>query len=103
MDVYSRVLRWYVLRWLNQNLQIRLSQHQEGKGASYTSKRLPVRLVYCEEYERIADAFYREKQIQGWRRAKREALINGNPELLPALAKKVFDRSKIEKEGFVEE
>ena len=62
---------------------------------------MPVKLVYCEEYERIADAFYREKQVQGWRRAKREALINGNPELLPALAKKVFDRSKIEKDNLV--
>jgi len=79
------------------NLKIRLSQHQEGIGANYTSKRLPVKLVYCEEYNRIDDAFYREKQVQGWTRRKREALINGTPELLPALAKKVFDRSKIGK------
>jgi putative endonuclease len=78
------------------NLKLRLSQHQEGIGANYTSKRLPVELVYCEEYDRVSDAFYREKQVQGWRRAKREALINGNPELLPALAKKVFDKSKID-------
>ena len=74
-----------------------MSQHQEGIGSNYTSKRLPVKLVYCEEYERVDEAFYREKQVQGWRRAKREALINGTPELLPALAKKVFDRSKIDK------
>jgi putative endonuclease len=56
-----------------------------------------VKLVYCEEYEHVADAFYREKQVQGWSRRKREALINGTPELLPALAKKVLDRSKIDK------
>jgi putative endonuclease len=79
------------------DLKIRLSQHQEGIGASYTSRRLPVKLVYCEEYEHVADAFYREKQVQGWSRRKREALINGTPELLPALAKKVFDGSKIDK------
>jgi putative endonuclease len=79
------------------DLKRRLSQHQEGIGANYTSKRLPVKLVYCEEYDRIDDAFYREKQVQGWRRAKREALINGAPELLPSLAKKIFDRSKIDK------
>lgn len=72
-------------------------QHQEGTGSNYTSKRLPVKLVYCEEYDRVDEAFYREKQVQGWRRAKREALINGEPTLLPALAKKVFDRSKIDK------
>lgn len=84
------------------NLKRRLSQHQEGIGANYTSKRLPVKLVYCEEYDRIDDAFYREKQVQGWTRRKREALINGTPELLPALAKKAFDKSKIEKDNLVD-
>lgn len=56
-----------------------------------------MKLVYCEEYDRVDEAFYREKQVQGWTRRKREALINGTPEFLPALAKKVFDRSKIDK------
>jgi putative endonuclease len=84
------------------DLKIRLSQHQEGIGANYTSKRLPVKLVYCEEYEYVTDAFYREKQVQGWSRRKREALINGTPELLPALARKVFDRSKIDKLNLVD-
>jgi len=77
------------------NLELRFSQHQSGKGSRYTSGRLPVQLVYCEEYVRVSDAFYREKQVQGWTRRKREALINGSPELLPALAKKIFDKSKI--------
>ena len=85
------------------DLKLRLSQHQEGIGSSYTSKRLPVKLVYCEEYDRVADAFYREKQVQGWTRRKREALINGNPELLPTLAKKIFDKSKINKDNPVVE
>jgi putative endonuclease len=58
-------------------------------------------LVYCEEYDRVSDAYYREKQVQGWTRRKREVLINGMPELLPALAKKVFDKKKIESEDFV--
>jgi len=84
------------------DLNIRLLQHQDGKGANYTSGRLPVKLVYCEEYDRVADAFYREKQVQGWTRRKREALINGAPELLPALAKKIFDRSKIKGNSVVE-
>jgi putative endonuclease len=84
------------------DLELRMSQHQEGIGANYTSKRLPVKLIYCEEYDRVADAFYREKQVQGWTRRKREALINGTPELLPVLAKKVFDRSKIKDNSVVE-
>jgi putative endonuclease len=77
------------------DLNHRVSQHQDGTGSRYTSGRLPVQLVYCEEYDRVADAFYREKQVQGWTRRKREALINGSPELLPALAKKIFEKSKI--------
>jgi putative endonuclease len=84
------------------NLELRFSQHQSGKGSRYTSRRLPVQLVYCEEYDRVSDAFYREKQVQGWTRRKREALINGTPELLPALAKKVFDKSKIKDNSMVE-
>jgi putative endonuclease len=77
------------------DIKRRIIEHQEGLGANYTSKRLPVQLVYCEEYDRIDEAFYREKQVQGWRRAKREALINGQSEKLPALARKVFERAKI--------
>ncbi|MEB2333955.1 MAG: GIY-YIG nuclease family protein [Anaerolineaceae bacterium] len=84
------------------NLDVRFSQHQSGKGSRYTSGRLPVQLVYCEEYDRVSDAFYREKQVQGWTRRKREALINRNPELLPKLAKKIFDKSKIRDNSVVE-
>ena len=76
------------------NLEQRILQHQQGLGAKYTSVRLPVKLVYGEEYERVADAYAREKQVQGWRREKREALINGDPELLPKLAKKVFNKRR---------
>ena len=68
------------------NLEFRLAQHQAGEGANHTKKSLPVTLVYFEEYNRIDKAFYREKQVQGWRREKKEALINGHFDLLPKLA-----------------
>ena len=84
------------------NLELRFSQHQSGNGSRYTSGRLPVQLVYCEEYDRVSDAFYREKQVQGWTRRKREALINGSPELLPSLAKKIFDKTRIKDNLVVE-
>lgn len=64
----------------------RLSQHQAGEGANHTKKRLPVKLVYVEVYTRIDHAFYREKQIQKWRREKKEALIFGQHHRLPELA-----------------
>src|SRR5690554_7056639 len=68
------------------NLNLRIEQHQNGEGANHTRKRLPVKLIYYEEYNRIDEAFYREKQIQGWSRKKKEALIEGKQELLPKLA-----------------
>jgi putative endonuclease len=60
------------------DLERRLAQHQNGEGANYTKKRLPVKLVYYEEFDRIDYAFRREKQVQGWSRAKKEALIAKN-------------------------
>src|SRR5690554_1660946 len=68
------------------DLERRLAQHQAGEGANHTKKRLPVKLVYFEEYDRIDTAFYREKQIQGWSRKKKEALINGWEEELKKAA-----------------
>ena len=76
------------------DLERRLEQHQNGEGANHTKKRLPVTLVYYEEYPRIDTAFYREKQVQGWNRKKKEALIEGNSNLLPELAKAYRDLEK---------
>jgi putative endonuclease len=72
------------------NLEVRLWEHQQGQGSNYTKHRLPVKLVYCEEYERIDDAFYREKQVQGWSRTKKKALIEERMDELPQFAKKIF-------------
>ena len=73
------------------DLERRLAQHQNGEGANHTKKRLPVSLLYYEEYQRIDEAFYREKQVQGWSRKKKEALMEGNVDLLPELAKAYRD------------
>jgi putative endonuclease len=68
------------------DLNLRILQHQQGEGANHTRKRLPVKLVYFEEYDRVDEAFYREKQIQKWSRKKKEALIKGENSKLPELA-----------------
>jgi putative endonuclease len=59
------------------DIEFRLWQHQNGQGANHTRKHLPVKLVFVESFERIDEAFAREKQIQGWSRKKKEALIQG--------------------------
>jgi putative endonuclease len=68
------------------NLDARLAEHARGDGATYTRRRVPITLVWSAEFERIDAAFAFEKQGQGWRRAKRQALIDGRFEELPGLA-----------------
>ena len=77
------------------DLEKRWQEHLSGNGANFTKKYPPVKLVYYEEYDRIDNAFYREKQVQGWGRKKKEALINGNFDDLPQLAKKVFLKNSL--------
>ena len=68
-------------------LEQRMQEHAGGVGARFTAKRLPVKLVYSEWYDRVEDAYAREKQIQGWRREKKQALIAGQMDRLHELAK----------------
>jgi putative endonuclease len=69
------------------DLDLRLAQHHAGEGSKYTRKKRPVKLVYYELYDRIDEAFNREKQIQGWSRKKKEALIHAKRKTLPELAR----------------
>src|SRR5262245_48234976 len=75
-------------------LKERLAEHQDGIGANYTRKRLPVEVVYWEQYHRIDDAFEREKQVQGWSRAKKKALINTLNKNLPELSRNYTDHGR---------
>ncbi|WP_242529659.1 GIY-YIG nuclease family protein [Psychroflexus sp. ALD_RP9] len=77
------------------HLERRLQEHQSGNAAKHTKKYWPVQLVYFETFSRIDQAFYREKQIQGWSRKKKEALINGFPEKLHELARCLNETSHV--------
>ena len=77
------------------DLQRRIWEHNEGLGARYTARRRPVKLAYAVEFSSIAEAYEREKQVQNWSRAKREALIRGDDAALPELARKDFDSYRI--------
>ncbi|EGD45213.1 GIY-YIG catalytic domain protein [Nocardioidaceae bacterium Broad-1] len=68
------------------DLERRMSEHRVGLGSEYTRHRLPVQLVWYEQYDNVAHAFDREKQIQNWSRTKRLALIRGQLGDLPRLA-----------------
>ena len=69
------------------DLEKRLSEHQEGIPGSYTWKRRPVELVFSEELTSWPEAIARERQVKGWGRKKKEALIRGDWNQLRELAK----------------
>jgi putative endonuclease len=76
------------------DLERRVSQHQMGEGAAYTKNRLPVRLVWAAQFDRVDEAFAFEKRVQGWSRKKREALIEGRFEALPGLSSRSWAARK---------
>jgi putative endonuclease len=57
-----------------------------GRYGGFTATRRPVALVWTQEFQRITDATEMERRVEGWRRAKKEALISGNLQALPELA-----------------
>ncbi len=69
------------------NLILRLAEHEAGEGGRYTSGRLPVVLVYLCEFTTEHDAFLRERQIKGWSRRKKEALIRNDFDALIEFSK----------------
>jgi len=59
-------------------LDDRVNQHNAGSYGGYTAQRRPVTLVWHEFFDRITDAIAAERQLKGWSRAKKEALIRGD-------------------------
>jgi tRNA/rRNA methyltransferase len=76
----------YILRLSNgqyytghtDNLDVRLAQHQRGELKGYTSRHLPVELMWSEEFPTRDEAFEAEWRVGGWSRAKKEALFSGD-------------------------
>ena len=64
----------YYCGWTN-HLEQRVKTHNAGKGSKYTKARLPVRLVYYEEFETKEEAMSREWHIKRLTRAEKEKLI----------------------------
>ena len=69
-------------------LEERIGEHVAGTFDGYTAGRRPVELVWAEQFERIIDAIAMERQLKGWGRAKKEALIARDWEQLIALARR---------------
>lgn len=68
------------------NLEHRLKSHMAGQESGYTAARLPVSLVYAKEFETRDEAFQVERQVKGWSKKKKEALINNKIDELKILS-----------------
>jgi len=93
MEVTVYILRCadgsYYTGLTKQDLEARVWEHNNlPDEKSYTAKRRPVTLVFTETYDRIVDAIERERQIKGWSRRKKEALIRLDYEGLPELSRR---------------
>ena len=64
------------------DLEKRIAEHKTGEFEGYTSTRLPVELVFAEDFPTREEALACEQQLKGWSRKKKEALMRGDwPEL----------------------
>jgi putative endonuclease len=69
-------------------LETRVAEHNSAAYGGYTAQRRPVTLVFSQWFDRITDAIAAERQVKGWSRAKKEALIRGEFDRLPELSKR---------------
>ena len=60
------------------DLEKRLFEHANGTIRGFTAEHLPIKLLYWETFSTREEALATERQIKGWRRAKKEALIRGD-------------------------
>lgn len=70
------------------DLERRVAEHNAGTFAGFTAARRPVELVYSEHFEQVVDAIAAERQIKGWSRAKKEALMAGDFAKIKVLAQR---------------
>lgn len=68
------------------DLDARMAQHRSGEGSAWTRSRLPVELAWTESFPTRDEAFQCERQLKGWSRAKKNALVSGDTILLSILS-----------------
>jgi putative endonuclease len=82
----------YYVGTTRKSLEERIGEHNAGLHGGYTASRRPVTMVFTQHFETITDAVAAERQVKGWSRAKKEAMIKGEWNRLPDLAKRRSSR-----------
>ena len=67
------------------NLNRRLTEHRTRSGGWHTKLYPAIKFLHTEKFQTKQEAIRREKQLKGWTRAKKEALIKGDLKLLKKL------------------
>jgi putative endonuclease len=93
MGVFVYMLRcadgsYYVGSASGDDLEPRIAQHNAGYFKGYTYSRRPVVVVWSDYFDRITDGIATERQIKGWSRAKKEALIRSDWSALKQFSKR---------------
>jgi putative endonuclease len=78
------------------NLDRRIGEHQTGGYCDFTSRRMPVELVWCEHFSSRLEALDAERRVGGWSRAKKEALIAGSWHLVSHFARPPKERPPLD-------
>jgi putative endonuclease len=99
MGVYVYMLRcadgsYYVGSATGDDLGPRVDQHNAGHYKGYTFSRRPVVLVWSEHFDRITDGIAVERQLKGWSRAKKEALLRSDWDKVSNLARRRAGRPR---------
>jgi predicted GIY-YIG superfamily endonuclease len=96
MSAYLYILRCvdgsYYVGTTRTRLEARIGEHEAGTFDGYTALRRPVILVFHQHFDRAEDAVSAERQVKGWRREKKEALIRGDLAVLPRLSQRASRR-----------
>jgi putative endonuclease len=78
----------YYVGTTRKSLEERVAEHNAGVHKGFTAARRPVKLVFAQHFDTITDAIAAERQVKGWSRAKKEAMIRGELNRLPELARR---------------
>ncbi|GAA3850454.1 GIY-YIG nuclease family protein [[Pseudomonas] carboxydohydrogena] len=99
MGIYVYILRcndgsYYVGSATGSDLASRIEQHNAGTFGGYTARRRPVTLVWSDHFDRITDGITVERQLKGWSRAKKEALIQSDWTIVQQLSRRRAGRPR---------
>jgi len=97
MNIHVYILRCadgsYYVGISRYDLERRVAEHNAGTYGGYTARRRPVVLIWAQDFDRLTDAIHAERQLKGWRREKKEALMRGDADALRTLSRRYASKS----------